>query len=130
MKGRLSDALSLNEGIRLRQAEPEDDEQNRRACAEPKQRSPPMATGVHERPCKNCREKISHYISNLKNPRDETTSRKWTIFECCGDSIAIHASHCNTKQLFGIENLVTYDEIALAYRRNKTLTARQARNCL
>ncbi len=98
MKGRLSDTLTLLEGFGFWKAETEDDEQNGRARTKPIQRSPAVASCVHKRPGKDSCKKISEYVSNLQYPREETTSRRRTVFECSGYSVAIHASHGNSEQ--------------------------------
>lgn len=98
MKGRLSDTLALLESFGFRKAKAEDDEQNGWARTKPIQRSPTVASCAHKCPGKNRGEKISEYISNLQYSRDETTSRRRTVFECSGYSVAIHASHRNPEQ--------------------------------
>ena len=98
VKRRLPDTLALLEGFGFRKAKAEDDEQNRRACAKPIQGSPAVARCAHKRPSKDCCKKVSKYVSNLQYPREETTSRRRTIFECSGYSVAVHASHRNPEQ--------------------------------
>ena len=98
MQCRLSDTLALQEGFGFRKAKAEDDEQNWRPGTKPIQRSPAMARCAHKCPGKDRCKKISEYVSNLQYSREETTSRKRTVFECRGYSVAVHASHRNPEQ--------------------------------
>lgn len=98
MKRRLSDTLALLEGFGFRKAKAEDDEQDRRARTKPIQGSPAVARCAHKRPGKDRGKQVSEYVSNLQYSREETTSRRRTVFECSGYSVAVHASHRNAEQ--------------------------------
>jgi hypothetical protein len=67
---------------RFREAESEENNQDRWASPKPEEWAPSVASSIHETASKSCREKISKSVTLLQHTRNDTASLLGTIFQC------------------------------------------------
>ncbi len=95
---RLADSLALDVSVRFWKEEAEDNEENRRAGAKPKEWSPSVACGVDEPSGKHRREQIAEGVPLLEHTAEDPSRRLWTVFQCRRRCVTIQAAHGNTEE--------------------------------
>jgi hypothetical protein len=82
----------------LVQEEAPDDEDDRRAGAEPEQRPPFVRRGADEATSKGSGEKIAKRVSLLQQTTHQTPGFDGDVLEGCGGGIAVEPSHGNAEE--------------------------------
>ena len=110
----------LNKRFRLRQAQAERNQQDRRAGRKPIKRPPAMGRSINERPRKHRSQQIAKRIALLEHTGKNATSSLGTIFESGGSSITIQTAHGDTeKGTHGEELLVGVTEAGAEFEDNE-----------
>ena len=76
-----------------------------RYSPKPKERSPPVGSGVDKSTSKDDGEQVSKSVSLLQHAGNQAAGFQWYIFECGGGSVAIQPTHGDTKACANAEEL-------------------------
>lgn len=91
--GRVSDGITFAVDLRLREAEPEDDNQYRRTGAEPKKWSPGVLGRVDQSPREDGGQQVPKSVALLQHAREDPSGVVRAIFQCSRRRIPVQTTH-------------------------------------
>lgn len=97
--------LATAEGLRLRQTQPEDNNQHRWASSEPEEGTPAMGRGINQRARKSRRKQIPERIPLLQQAGDNTTRCDGTVLQRGSRRVTVQSAHGDTEQSPGRKEL-------------------------
>lgn len=90
--------LPAPEGLSLRQAKTEENDQHRRAGAEPEEGPPAVGGGVDEAPRKGRGKQIPEGVTLLEHTGDDTAGLFGAVLECGRGGITVQTAHGDSEQ--------------------------------
>lgn len=94
----LSHNLPLTIRLGLGEVESPDDEEDRRASAEPKQRPPRVDGCVNQRTSKGSGQEIADGITSLEQTGHDTTSCIWAVFKSSCHGVSVETAHGDSEE--------------------------------
>ena len=102
----LANGDTVAERLGLRQAEAEEDDQDRGPGAEPEKRPPAVRGGVDEPARKGRGEQVAKCVALLEHAGDETAGRWRTVFDGGCGGVSVQPAHCDAEECSHGEELL------------------------